>query len=138
MRMYKPRGLNVDESYACSRTSVRKCFEGQDISVMWGDPHSFNFDSKMRKLPKIEACVVASMVISYCVRSTSCECTLNFYIIRDPAYNNRIKTAFEDICLPRLKEWHRANTEQNQRGGIDQMLVEWTGSAFCFQEIHFA
>lgn len=138
MRIHKPCGLNVDESYACSRTAVRKCFDGQDVSVLWGYPHSFNFDSKMRGLPRIEGCVVASFSINHRVRPVPHEGILNFYIIRDPAYDNRIKTAFEDICLPRLHAWYCSNIDQNLRGGVDQMLVEWTGTAFRFLEIHFA
>lgn len=132
MRIYKPRGLNPDESYACRRMAVRKCFEGQDISVLWGASKNFSFDTRIHKKPKITGAVVASLTRS----RQSQPAILDFYIISDPAYGDRQKKLFEDGCLPRMREW--LFSESQSGASFDQLLVTWTSSGFCIHELHFA
>ena len=133
MYMHKPRGLNPGECYACSRTAVRKCFEQLDLAVLWGDRRRFEFDARMRRKPEIEGRVVASLSIN---RNRPGEPgILNFYIIDDEAYGEKQKKLFEDACLPRMKAWFLA--EPRQRGGIDELLIAWSGSSFRIHEIHF-
>lgn len=133
MYMQKPRGLNPGESYACSRTAVRKCFEQMDLAVLWGNQRSFEFDTRMRKRPSIEGKVVASLSVN---RNRAEHAILNFYIIDDEAYGEKPKKLFEEGCLPRMKAWLLA--EPRLRGGIDELLIAWTGSSFRIHEIHFA
>ena len=132
MRIYKPRGLNPDESYACRRMAVRKCFEGQDISVLWGASKDFSFDTRFRRKPKINGTVVASLTRSRQAQPA----VLGFYIISNSAYGERQKKLFEEGCLPRMREWLSA--ESHSSGSSDQLLVAWTGSSFCIHELHFS
>lgn len=138
MYMHKPRGLNIGESYACNRASVRKAFEGQDISVGWGIKRSFAFDFQMRRLPRIEGTVVASLSINHRLRNPQEHSILNFYIISDPDYGIAQKQLFDANCLPRLRSWYDAHVPQRLRGGIDELLVSWDAGRFRFIEIHFA
>ena len=131
MRIYKPRGLNIDESYACSRTAMRKCFEGQDLTVLWGNNRSFSFDPKIRQKPEIAGIIVADLLVSQ--RKNNGRSTLNFYIISDPLYGDKQKKLFEDACLPRMKNWLLAKLQQDS--GCDQMIIAWTGSSFQIHEL---
>lgn len=138
MRMYKPRGLNVDESYACTRTAVRKCFDGQDVTVLWGKRRRYDFsDSFRRNCPRIEGFVTASMQANH-RRYGGEAATLSFYIINNPAYGDAQKKTFETKCLPHLKAWHARQLEAHAQGGVDEILVEWHNGVFRLWEFHYA
>lgn len=137
MHMYKPRGLNIDESYACNRTAVRKAFEGQELSVMWGSTRSFSFDFQMRKPPRIDGIVVASLSVNHRMRNPAEHGILNFYVICDSQYGSAQKQAFESICLPRLRRWYDDQLPLRHRGGCDEILVIWNAGSFQFTQIHF-
>lgn len=130
MFMHKPRGLNPGENYACNRMAVRKCFEGQDITVMWGASRDFSFDARIRKKPEINGTVVTSLIRSKHPQPAA----LSFYIISDSGYGDRQKKLFEEACLPCLREWLLSGPISG--GGFDQLLVAWTGSSFCIHELH--
>ena len=140
MYMSKARGLNIDESYACNRTAVRKAFECQDISVLWGNNREFSFDSRINKksLPNIDGIVVASLTINHNTKDPTQNCVLAFYIISDAQYGLQQKRTFETGCLPRLAQWLQAHQEPGLISGCDELLVAWNGRAFLFYEFHFA
>lgn len=140
MRIYKPRGLNIDESYACNRTAVRKCFEKQDISISWGNPEKYAGRQAAQG-----SIVVASLVVKRIQRKVRfsnpnrrplpllCEERLYFYIITDSAYDAQQKLSFEDDCLPRMRQWFDAHIALEQPGR-EELVVIWNGSDFSFLE----
>lgn len=136
MRIYKPRGLNINESYACRRTAVRSCFEKLDLDVLWGAKRSFEFDDKMRSRPKLQGCIVASLSVNHRIRPVQ-PGVLNFYIICDKEYGAEQKQAFENTVLTRMHKWYLSHIEATPRGGADELFVEWSGQAFRLFEIHF-
>ena len=135
MRIYKPRGLNIDESYACSRTAVRNCFGEWDISVFWGEPEGYNFDRSIKKPPKIDGCVVASIRLDLRRRALL---AMNFYVIRNSAYGKDQQAFFEQKVLPRMHDWLSSKRENHSSGKMDEMLVIWKDGSFFTQEIRLA
>ena len=137
MRIYKPRGLNVDESYACSRTALRKCFGEWDISVFWGEPADYAFDRAIRRPPEIDGCVVASMQLNF-RRRTQARAALRFYLIRDSRYDKGRQGFFEEKLLPRMHDWLSARRENPPQSGVEELLVLWNGEDFALQELRYA
>lgn len=137
MHMHKPRGLNIDESYACNRSAVRKCFEAQDIQIFWGNNRSYCFDFRMRRPPEIDGIVVASVSVNHRIPNPVQRGIMNFFIISDPQYDTVQKQVFESDCLPRLKDWYCAHLRQRSRSGCDEILAIWNGCCFKLQELHF-
>lgn len=131
MFMHKPRGLNPGESYACTRTAVRKSFEARDLTVLWGASRSFSFDNRIRRKPKIQGTVVASLVINHYTASR----LLSFYVITDPAYGARQKEIFEEACLPRMRQWLDRISEQDD--GFDELIIERTQGTFRIHELQY-
>ena len=136
MRIYKPRGLNIDESYACSRTALRECFGEWDISVFWGEPEKYSFDKSIKKPPKIDGYVLASMQLNFRRRIPQGE--LRFYVIRDSRYDKCRQAFFEEKVLPRMHCWLSGRKENPPSGGVDEILILWNGEQFAIQELHYA
>lgn len=136
MRIYKPRGLNVDENYACSRTALRECFGEWDISVHWGEPVDYAFDRSIKKPPRTDGCVIASMRLNYRRRIPVGE--LYFYVIRDSRYDKARQTFFEEKVLPRMHQWLCEKKENPPAGGMEEILLIWNGEHFSIQELHYA
>lgn len=145
MRIHKPRGLNIDESYACSRTAVRKCFDKQEISISWGNPAKYPSGSKLYR-QAVEGIVVASLSVKRWQLNPSFgksfrrplpmlqEGRLYFYIIADSTYANPQKDYFAENCLPRLRQWYDARIAPDLPVGTDEMIVIWNGEKFTIRE----
>ena len=135
MRIYMPRGLNIDESYAASRRAVRECFGEWDISVFWGEPETYSFDKSIRKGPQPEGCVIASMRLNFRKRLPVGE--LYFYVIRDSRYDKERQIFCDAHCLPRMHDWLSKRKENPPSGGVDEILLIWNGDGFAIQELHY-
>lgn len=136
MRIYKPRGLNVDESYACSRRALRECFGEWDISVFWGDPECYAFDRSIKAPPKIDGTIVAAMALNF-RKPLHPHAALRFFVIRGAGYDREQQLFFEEQVLPRMHDWLCERREKPPVGGVDELLILWNGSGFATQRIHY-
>jgi hypothetical protein len=136
------RGLNPQERYACDVGDIKKVFSAEDeIHISFGAlGRNYEFDNAFIKRPKIEGLILSSMQINRREKITDSHPMLSFYVIDDGKYSDRHGRIFAESILPEMLEWFRLTLAKPVSAipGVEEFLVEWTGSGFKTHRCRFA
>ena len=137
------KGLNPNETYACTVREAKEIFKGSGLKIRFGTMQ-LSRDERLnsawiRPNKRVKGIIVASINAHKSVkdyRRMTWDSCIIFYIISKNSYPESLHQKFVQETLPKIKSFYELHKEDDPiaNHGVANLMVGLEGDEFCYYE----